>query len=567
MGNKIYDYEQVQEQLKEIVSRSGGAIVKQKDLGQTGCDFPIEHYTIGRGKKELVISGAMHGNEIITVNDVLEILKTFADNDAVKKNFLNEYTIHVIPVLNPEGYIISTSAIRTKIPRDMDEEEAEKIAKEYYLAYRADDQEAMQRRKEGKEPDHINMKKHQAMFADADWNCIPELNESYKKLREKVKTLFEKYNLPEGCLVDWSANGDGIDPQANTKLNSRVKDVEAGNIVWGTNRFENLIISKPGATGCPSDPERGFEQINEVKALYKILGRVAKRGNLAGFLNLHSTMGAIYQRPAQNTDEIKISQSDRWKITMNNYMQTLSYRERTVRGYDKENNVIPYMIQNGEGKPTSVNDVIRMVYPGDLLIELSGMGGNPIGPFGDRDNYNRTIGSNVTAFVNYLHEFKTVERLTKSIARFTAHARDEFIKADGEKGEIFYDAANRKYISEQNRKSEEERDVTAVENDLYSFMELFYKEYLEHKENGTLKEMWELIDPGFERESKIRERFMSDDIEERRKEEEEKEKEEEEEKRRKYLEELDEDVRKRLNEKDEAGRKRNTKAPDDDMDR
>ena len=49
---------------------------------------------------------------------------------------LDKYTFHFIPVHNPEGYIISTSAIRTLIGREATEDEIEKISKEYFMAYR-----------------------------------------------------------------------------------------------------------------------------------------------------------------------------------------------------------------------------------------------------------------------------------------------------------------------------------------------------------------------------------------------------------------------------------------------
>ena len=42
-------------------------------------------------------------------------------------NILKEFKLHLIPMLNPEGYLISSSAIRKLISRGMEQKKAEKI--------------------------------------------------------------------------------------------------------------------------------------------------------------------------------------------------------------------------------------------------------------------------------------------------------------------------------------------------------------------------------------------------------------------------------------------------------
>ena len=111
------------------------------------------------------------------------------EDGAFKEIDLSNYTFHIIPMLNPEGYIVATSAVRTLIPRNMSSEDAEKICKDYYMAYRTDDQEAMRRKKEGLEPDRTTIKHHQAMFQQADWTCIPE---QFSELRQSIKMVQKK---------------------------------------------------------------------------------------------------------------------------------------------------------------------------------------------------------------------------------------------------------------------------------------------------------------------------------------------------------------------------------------
>ena len=70
-----------------------------------------------------------------------------------------------------------------------------------------------------------------------------------------------------------------------------------------------------------------------------------------------------------------------------------------------------YKTLNGDIKPgykivsdpdiNGFDEFLRVKYPAVLLIELSYMGGNPIGPFGDLDNnYYPTIENNIKALID-----------------------------------------------------------------------------------------------------------------------------------------------------------------------
>lgn len=62
-------------------------------------------------------------------------------------------------------------------------------------------------------------------------------------------------------------------------------------------------------------------------------------------------------------------------------------------------NIMPYpKLLSGTG------DMIRQMLPGSLIIELSKMGGNPLGPYGDKeDNYKKVINTNLLAFHEILN--------------------------------------------------------------------------------------------------------------------------------------------------------------------
>ena len=57
-------------------------------------------------------------------------------------------------------------------------------------------------------------------------------------------------------------------------------------------------------------------------------------------------------------------------------------------------------------KITGIGDLLREEYPYAFLLELSKMGGNPLGPYGDINNYNLTMICNMEALMSLLNMFK-----------------------------------------------------------------------------------------------------------------------------------------------------------------
>lgn len=390
MTNNILDYEQAEKKLQEIVER--GIITQTEDLGNTKYGLPIEHYVVGTGTKDIVITGATHGAEIVTTDFVIKLMEDIDPSKKIWDSILGKFRIHFIPILNPEGYLISTSAVRKIIPREMSQEEAEKICKQYYLAYR----------KDNTNPEEI--KRYQEMFKDVDYTCI---SEKYSSLRDAIKNLFEKYpDLPKSCLQIWSANGSGIDIQANSEFNPTVSEIVNGpeekHMI--SKIFSNINIAHPGPINCPCDREEGFAVQKETEAITSLLEELNKEGRLFLYLNYHSTGGMIFQRPAEPPEGLDIEKEQIELNEMINLFLSIAYSSRTYKntginteGVDNRKTT-RYAIMKEKANATSTNDIFRLEYPQDLLVELSGMGGNPIAPYGDiNGNYTNLMNSNLDA--------------------------------------------------------------------------------------------------------------------------------------------------------------------------
>ena len=470
--NLILDYEQVEEKLEMIVSNSN-KIIKQPDLATTKYGLPIHYYTIGSGSKDIVITGATHGSEIITTDFVLRLMEEMGSDDGLFKDIdLDEFTFHIIPMLNPEGYLISTSAVRQLIPWDMSSEEAEKICKEYYLAYRQDDRDAIERRKNGVEPDRTSVKRYQKMFENIDYTCIPL---KYRKLRERVKEIYDKYpDIPKGAIINWSANGDGIDIQSNTIFNrNTIEKMMNNEPVYGTLRHENINKSHPGPIGCPYIPEDGFELAIETRSIIGLIDSLYRKGTLVGYENFHSAGGVVYQRPCHNGNGLFISDDMYWDRIVNNVIEAISYASKTYKNYDDQDNS-RYSVLKGDGIPATTNDVLRMMYPSDLLVELSVMGGNPIGPYGDLEgNYTNVMKSNLEAYASFLKNHSIISKVSEA-------AKNLFIRIKSE-----HDESLKRELKEE------------LVQKVYEISEIIMNEVLEYIHAGKDQELVELMDKGF----------------------------------------------------------------------
>ena len=411
-----------------------GRINQEEDLETTTYGLPIHHYTIGNGSKEIVVTGATHGCEIISADFVMNLMEQLSKRENADGINLSEYKIHFIPILNPEGYLISTSAIRQIIPRDMPSEEAEKMCKEYYMRYISDDAEAIKRNRENAElrkelakaeeegngeeinriqqriqetlpdrdPEHL--KHFQEMFKGVDYTCIPE---KYSGIRERVREILTQYpDIPKGILQIWSANANGIDPQANSEYNDVITRILSGELdpndqVFKNNlRYSNINSIHPGPINCGFDPERGFKIEPEISAIAGLLQELSEKGTLHSYFNYHGTGGVLYQRPMDAPKELSINLNEMWTRTLQNFSLSQFYARRTYKNAnDRVHTRYRILTGKGSGKVTSSNDLFRVKYPRDILVELSGMGGNPIGPYGDlQGNYKNLMDSNLEAF-------------------------------------------------------------------------------------------------------------------------------------------------------------------------
>ena len=232
----------------------------------------------------------------------------------------------------------------------------------------------------------------------------------YEKLRENVRVMYESYNFPAGSIVDWRSNGSGVELNANTPDNPRFRYVMEGIRDYGKLRYNTIARNFPGPIGVPSANPVHFEFEPENERLFEFIARLYAKGEYYGMFTYHGTAGAIIYKPYNYTESDHLYEklgklkernySERINsMIANTYSADTTYRTSGLRMTD-------HVDLSGCG------DLLRSVYPGVILVELSKMGGNPISPYGDIfGNYRNVIKDNLKAFSSSLKTIQSLEKL------------------------------------------------------------------------------------------------------------------------------------------------------------
>lgn len=341
-------------------------------IGTTNFSFPINSYEIGTGPKHIVVIATTHGCEILTTYFVLETMITFLLDNSVYEKYAKNYTFHFIPILNPEGFIISSSNVYKNVC-NLNLEELQNLAKVYLEKYNIDDENSKK---------EVNTKKEYKKILKSSVNNI-----LYKDLRKSVIDILQDCNLKEDVLPIWSANGVGIDPNANSihKFNELLEFRKINR--YNKLRYNDIPAYKPSPIGfygfdpltkkCPETYY--FNQF--IQNLYKKNFKSNKEKLLAIF-SYHTTGGEIFSYP------------DTSICSKNNYNIHL----QAIEVYKKYTNYIP----RDEKLKYGFMDYYRFSLENvvSMTIELSRNNANPLGPFSNINAILEEIKQNKLALFN-----------------------------------------------------------------------------------------------------------------------------------------------------------------------
>ncbi|MEG2348387.1 MAG: M14 family zinc carboxypeptidase [Clostridia bacterium] len=374
----IITYEKFNNYLNTLLKKNKSKFIKDFPIGITSFGYTIDHYKIGNGKNHVIVLGATHGTEIITSYFVLEMISTLLEDTTLYLNLSKNFTFHFIPILNPEGYIISTSCLPFNF-KDYSINEIEKISSKYLKKYNIDDNLASKNMKVPKL--HREVLKASTSF----------INNT--ALQKEVDIILKKCKLGGNVTPTWSANGKGIDINSNSI--HKFKEITAlrKSQKFAPLRYNDIPVTNPSPMSYP-----GFSTFEkrcpENLALYKFIDTLfnynlnySVKDKLVAIFSYHATGGQIYGFPDNKYSSL--SQISLHLNSMNVYSK--------YTGYSKINETLKYGIM----------DFYRIVLDDVLCltIELSKKNGNPIGPLSNIEDFNKDIINNKLAI------FKTIENL------------------------------------------------------------------------------------------------------------------------------------------------------------
>lgn len=356
LNNYVLSYNKVNNLLYKICMNNKN-IVKEC-IGKTAFGYNIESYTIGTGKKHVLLIGATHGCELVTVYFNLDFLLTILNDIVIQK----EYTFHIIPILNPEGYIISSSNVISNL-ENLNEYEFEMLATKYMNVYNKCDELALQGKKI-RDGFYLVLK-----------SSINNIDNLY--MRRNVGRILNSCNLSEYVLPIWTANGLGIDQNSNSihrfKQMKNLREKQK----CATLRYNIIPVTMPSPMSYPG--EFTFDRSLENLSLYRYINNLDKNYDLKYIFSFHSTGGEIYGYP-ETCNSKKIN---RYTDAMNIYS--------VFTGYKIINENLKY----------GVMDYYRMFLDNTicLTIELSKFNGNPIGPYSNLIEFKEDIVKNKEAVI------------------------------------------------------------------------------------------------------------------------------------------------------------------------
>lgn len=365
----IFSYERICEILEKLCVKHTGKITKEC-IGKTNFNYDINSYKIGKGKKQVLLIGTTHSNEIVTTYFILEYITNLLEEYETilnKTSLFYTYTFIFIPILNVDGYIITSSNI-VKNFSTFSKNEIENLSKFYLDVYNRDDEIASMCIK--KEKEFYNVLK-------ASISNIKDI-----KIARSVKNILKNTNLDERVLNIWSANGLGIDQNSNSihrfcqikKLREKEK--------FASLRYNDIPVTCESPMSYPGNYT--FDRSPENYCLYKYIMKLYKCGNLTHIFSFHSTGGLLYSMP----DKCYVTQK-----TMDNY----------IKLFNIYSNITGYKLMEDENK-YGVMDFYRIALKDTytFTIELSKLNANPIGPFADISNLKKEIIDNKNAVIKVI---------------------------------------------------------------------------------------------------------------------------------------------------------------------
>ncbi len=107
---------------------------KVETIGYSEFKKEISLITVGKGKKKILMWSQMHGNESTTTKALFDLFNTINDtNEQITNTILEECTLYIIPMLNPDGSQLYTRVNQRKVDLNRDAQDVSQSEMKTFL--------------------------------------------------------------------------------------------------------------------------------------------------------------------------------------------------------------------------------------------------------------------------------------------------------------------------------------------------------------------------------------------------------------------------------------------------
>lgn len=109
-------------------------ILHVEEIGKSYDDRKILLFSIGAGEKKILMTAGVHGRETVNTIVCMRMIENYCKKLTEGNEILKKYTIHIIPLLNPDGYMIAQKGFHV-LNNEVLRKQAAKISKEKHIPY------------------------------------------------------------------------------------------------------------------------------------------------------------------------------------------------------------------------------------------------------------------------------------------------------------------------------------------------------------------------------------------------------------------------------------------------
>ncbi|MCK5400584.1 MAG: peptidase M14 [Flavobacteriaceae bacterium] len=118
------------------------SIFKVDSIAKSVRGEKIYSITIGKGEKKVLMWSQMHGNESTTTKALFDIFNILSDSNTFTDTILNNCTLKIIPILNPDGAVAYTRFTANGIDLNRDAQDLSQpeslVLRKYFDAFKPD---------------------------------------------------------------------------------------------------------------------------------------------------------------------------------------------------------------------------------------------------------------------------------------------------------------------------------------------------------------------------------------------------------------------------------------------